>query len=59
VRVPKENLLWENIPNVANLRPDKLGVYYDGLEQRQSHPLALTQLLITYHMIRAKEAVTG
>jgi phosphoribulokinase len=35
----------------------KLGVYLSGLEQRKSYPLALTQLLIAYHLVSAEEAV--
>lgn len=35
----------------------KLGNYLDGLEERRSYPLALTQLLISYHMVKAGEAI--
>jgi phosphoribulokinase len=37
------------------LRPvgeDQFGDYVDQTEVRHSHPLALTQLLLTYHLLR-------
>jgi len=35
------------------LRADQFGDYNYGTEVRHSDPLALTQLLITYHLLRA------
>lgn len=34
-----------------------LGWYQSGLEERRSYPLALTQHLITYHMITAGQLI--
>ena len=48
-----ENLLWDLIPEAQYLR-DALGEFGDEEKNRQvSHPLALSQLLITYHMVKA------
>jgi phosphoribulokinase len=34
------------------LREDMFGEYQDRTETKHSHPLALTQLLLTYHLLR-------
>ncbi len=46
-----EELLWSLIPEAGHLRPN-VGTF-DGDERAVSHPLALTQLLIAYHMVKA------
>ncbi len=45
-----QNLLWDLIPEASHLR-SQLG-QVDGASM-QSHPLALTQLLVAYHMVKA------
>lgn len=48
-----EELLWSLIPEAGHLRSN-LGEYIDDQRQtRLSHPLALSQLLITYHLVKA------
>lgn len=48
-----EDLLWSLIPEAHHLRA-KLGQYTDDRnEPAQSHPLALSQLLVTYHLVKA------
>ena len=53
-----ENLLWEMLPEAHHLRSNLVGQFTD-LEGKQviSHPLALTQLLIAYHMVKAAHGV--
>ncbi len=47
------DLLWDLIPEAAHLRGN-LGTYTDHQNQQSlSHPLALSQLLITFHMVKA------
>lgn len=48
-----EDLLWKLIPEANHLR-ENIGTI-DGARNNQvtSHPLALTQLLISYHMVKA------
>ena len=56
--VELEKLLGKHLMSAANeMNLEKLGVYQDGLEEKQSYPLALTQMLIAYHMVRAKELI--
>jgi len=48
-----EELLWSLIPEASHLRTN-LGEFTDKQNrQAQSHPLALSQLLITYHLVKA------
>ncbi|MBB4285390.1 phosphoribulokinase [Roseospira goensis] len=48
-----ENLLWDLIPEASHLRAN-VGEFTDAENQQVvSHPLALTQLLIAYHMVKA------
>ncbi len=47
-----EDLLWNLIPEAQYLR-DKLGSFGEGNKEEVSHTLALSQLLITYHMVKA------
>lgn len=51
-----EDLLWERLPEDDHLRPD-VGHYHEGLEEAVSHPLALTQLFLAYHMVKAAHGV--
>lgn len=48
-----EDLLWNLIPEARHLR-DNVGRFTDLQDKpSMSHPLALSQLLITYHMVKA------
>lgn len=52
-----ENLLWELIPEASHLR-NNVGEFTDERDHRAiSHPLALTQLLLAYHMVKAAMGV--
>jgi phosphoribulokinase len=46
-----ESTIWSHLPNFQHIRSDQIGAFVEGREQRQSHPLALTQLLIAYHLL--------
>ena len=46
-----EELLWSLIPEAGHLRAN-VGTFDDG-HRAVSHPLALTQLLIAYHLVKA------
>jgi phosphoribulokinase len=48
-----EAAIWKRLPNLRPLGADQFGDYSDGMEMRHSDPLALTQLLITYHLLRS------
>jgi len=48
-----EDLLWKLIPEAQHLR-DNIGAFTDDNDKSaMSHPLALSQLMITYHMVKA------
>jgi phosphoribulokinase len=53
-----EDAIWRYLPDLRSLRPDQFGDYQDLTEMRHSHPLALTQLLLTYHLLRKYGDVT-
>jgi phosphoribulokinase len=53
-----EDCIWAYMQEVSHLRPDRLnllGRFYVGNVQRQSDPLALTQLIILYHVMSARK----
>ena len=48
-----EDLVWNLIPEAQHLR-ENVGKFTDGKNNcAVSHPLALSQLMITYHMVKA------
>ncbi|TAN49967.1 MAG: phosphoribulokinase [Rhodospirillales bacterium] len=48
-----EELLWSLIPEASHLKGN-LGLFTDATDiNRQSHPLALVQLLVSYHLVKA------
>ena len=47
-----EDVIWQHLPDLQPLREDMFGDYQDRAETKHSHPLALTQLLLTYHLLR-------
>ncbi len=47
-----EETIWRHLPGVEPIPGDQFGAYQDRGEVRHSDPLALTQLLLTYHLLR-------
>ena len=47
-----EDLLWTLLPEAGHLR-DQLGRYDAAAGESVSHPLALTQLIVAFHMVKA------
>ena len=47
-----EDAIWQHLPDLRPVDETKFGDYVDRTEVRHSHPLALTQLLLTYHLLR-------
>ena len=47
-----EDAIWQHLPDLRSVREDQFGDYQDRMEMKHSHPLALSQLLITYHLLR-------
>jgi phosphoribulokinase len=48
-----EDRMWDHMPSARHLRSDRLGVFQDGAVARRSHPLAVTQLVLTYYLVKA------
>ena len=56
-----EDCIWAHMEEASHLRPDRLsqlGLFHVGNIQRQSDPLALTQLIILYHVVNARKRMT-
>jgi len=53
----KKQIANHLIPGAAQWFLRDIGVYRDGLKKGQSYPLALIQLLLTYHIIKAQETL--
>jgi phosphoribulokinase len=52
-----EDLIWSLLPEAQELRAN-VGKFTDGSNApHMSHPLALTQLLIAFHMVKAQVGV--
>jgi phosphoribulokinase len=54
-----EHTVWEHLPGLRPLPADDLGEYLDRQETRHSDHLALTQLLLAYHLLRIHSAADG
>jgi phosphoribulokinase len=48
--------IWAHMATHRHLRAEEIGGYLDGCTERHSDPLALTQLLVAYHVVRANLA---
>jgi phosphoribulokinase len=56
-----EDCIWSHMNNASHLRPDRLsllGLFSVANQTRQSDPLALTQLIILYHVVSAYERMS-
>jgi len=47
-----EATIWRHLPGVQPIPADQFGTYQDRGKTRHSDPLALTQLLLTFHLLR-------
>ena len=47
-----EDAIWQHLPDLRPLREEMFGKYLDRTEVKHSHPLAITQLLLAYHLLR-------
>jgi len=52
-----EETIWRRLPDLRPLRADQFGDYQDEAQVRHSDPLALTQLFLTYHLLREHSSV--
>jgi len=57
-----EDVIWAHMDNASHLRPDRLsqsGLFYVGNLLRQSDPLALTQLIVLYHVVNKMHEIAS
>ena len=47
-----ERTIWEHMPDLRPIGGDEFGDFQERTETRHSDPLALTQLLLVYHLLR-------
>jgi phosphoribulokinase len=52
-----EQRMWSHMPTARHLRSDRLGLFMDGTTERRSNPLALTQLVLTYYLVKVTALV--
>ncbi|MBC8077570.1 MAG: phosphoribulokinase [Chloroflexales bacterium] len=52
-----EQVIWQHLPGLRPLRADEFGDFSDRTATRHSDPLAITQLLLTYHLLRQYHGV--
>jgi hypothetical protein len=45
------------MPSARHLRSDRVGVFHDGAVERRSNSLAVTQLVLTYYLVKASALV--
>jgi len=48
-----ERRIWSHMQTARNLRSDRVGIFLDGKTERHSNPLAVTQLVLTYYLVKA------
>lgn len=48
-----EEHMWRHMPSARHLRSDRLGIFQDLQGERRSNPLAVTQLILTYYLVKA------
>ncbi len=53
-----EDAIWQHLPEMRPVREEEFGEFQDRTRVRHSHPLALTQLLLTFHLLRKFSDVT-
>jgi len=51
-----EDAIWSQQPALQHLRADESGAFVDGTVSKRSNPLALSQLLIAYHLLLGRLA---
>jgi phosphoribulokinase len=48
-----ERRMWDHMATARHLRSDRLGQFFDGDAMRRSNSLAVTQLVLTYYVVKA------
>ena len=53
-----EEMVWDRMHFASHLRSERLGEFTIGTELHRSHSLAIVQVLILYHLVTARAAVS-
>jgi phosphoribulokinase len=53
-----EEAIWDRIHFASHLRAERLGEFTIGTQLHRSESLALVQLLVLYHLVTARAAVS-
>lgn len=54
-----EQRVWDHMRSHRHLRPEQIGTYLEGTVPSHSDPLALTQLLVAYLIVRKREELAA
>ena len=52
-----ERRIWSHIPTARDGGAGRVGIFFDGKGERRSNPLAVTQLVLTYYLVKAMALV--
>jgi phosphoribulokinase len=52
-----ENRMWDHMPNARHLRSNRLGIFVDASGERRSSALTVTQLVLTYYLVKASALI--
>lgn len=52
-----EDRMWDHMAAARHLRSDRLGTFQDGKVERRSNPLAVTQLVLTYYLVKTSALI--
>jgi len=52
-----EQRMWNHMLTASHLRSDRVGIFMDGTTERRSNPLAVTQLVLTYYLVKVMALV--
>jgi phosphoribulokinase len=52
-----EQRMWNHMLQASHLRSDRVGIFMDGTTERRSNPLAVTQLVLTYYLVKVMALV--
>lgn len=48
-----EERMWAHMPTAKHLRANGLGTFMEGDERKRSNSLLVTQLVVTYYLVKA------
>jgi phosphoribulokinase len=52
-----ERRMWTHMQTARDGRAERVGLFFDGKAERRSNPLAVTQLVLTYYLVKSMALV--